>query len=121
MNLNTTPASATAVLTAASQTDYLLSIQPGGRRTLVLGWLLLGLFALAGAGLYSVLLVLSRTPAINEWFPVVDFFRVALVVHVDLSVLVWFVALAGMLWSPNNRSVALRVGDRKSVVGGRDG
>ncbi|HWS74439.1 MAG TPA: cbb3-type cytochrome c oxidase subunit I, partial [Quisquiliibacterium sp.] len=31
--------------------------------------------------------------------PGVDFFHVALVVHVDLSVLVWFVSMAGMLWS----------------------
>src|SRR5690606_24554399 len=56
---------------------------------------------LVGAGLFSILLVLSRTPLVNEWFPAADFFRVALVVHVDLSVLVWFVALAGMLWSIN--------------------
>ncbi len=40
------------------------------------------------------------------WLPGTDFFRVALVVHVDLSVLVWFVALAGMLWSLNNRHAA---------------
>jgi len=46
-----------------------------------------------------VLLVLSRTPGLNKLFPVADFFRVALVVHVDLSVLVWFVALAGLIWS----------------------
>src|SRR5690606_3607345 len=61
----------------------------------------LALLALVGAGLFSVLLVLSRTPVINEWFPVADFFRLALVVHVDLSVLVWFVAIAGLLWSIN--------------------
>ena len=38
----------------------------------------------------------------NQWLPVADFFRVALVVHVDLSVLVWFIAIAGMLWSLNS-------------------
>ena len=32
-------------------------------------------------------------------FPVADLFHVALVVHVDLSVLVWFVAFAGVFWS----------------------
>ena len=58
-------------------------------------WLWLGLLALIGSGLFSVLLVLSRTPGINRWLPVADFFRVALVVHVDLSVLVWFIAMAG--------------------------
>ncbi|MCC7462216.1 MAG: cbb3-type cytochrome c oxidase subunit I [Gammaproteobacteria bacterium] len=63
------------------------------------GWLWLGLLALAGSGVFAVLLVLSRTPQLNQWLPVADFFRVALIVHVDLSVLVWFVALAGLLWS----------------------
>ena len=48
-----------------------------------------------------MLLVLARTPGVNQWFAVADFFRVALVVHVDLSVGVWFAALAGMLWSLN--------------------
>jgi hypothetical protein len=65
-------------------------------------WLWLGLLALIGSGLFSVLLVVSRTPGINQWLPVADFFRVALVVHVDLSVLVWFIAMAGLLWSLNS-------------------
>lgn len=87
--------------TASSATDYRLVVPAGSRRTLARAWLWLGMLALVGAGLFSVLLVLSRTPGVNGWLPVADFFRVALVVHVDLSVLVWFVALAGMLWSIN--------------------
>ncbi len=67
--------------------------------SLARGWLWLGLLALAGSGVFAVLLVLSRTPQLNQWLPVADFFRVALIVHVNLSVLVWFVALAGLLWS----------------------
>ena len=55
--------------------------------------------ALIGAGLFSILLVLARTPFFANLVPAGDFFRVALVVHVDLSVLVWFVSMAGMLWS----------------------
>ena len=51
------------------------------------------------SGLFSVLLVLSRTPAIQEYIPLLDFFHVALVVHVDLSVLIWFLSFAGVLWS----------------------
>jgi hypothetical protein len=43
--------------------------------------------------------VLSRAPWVKDLLPVADFFRVALVVHVDLSVLVWFAAFAGVLWS----------------------
>ncbi|MBT9527422.1 MAG: cbb3-type cytochrome c oxidase subunit I [Rhizobacter sp.] len=87
-----------AAATAAAG-HYTLPVPTDARRTLARGWLWLGLLALIGSGLFSVLLVLSRTPGLNKLLPVADFFRVALVVHVDLSVLVWFIALAGMLWS----------------------
>jgi len=86
---------------ARSGTEYAFAIPDDARRVLVRGWLWLGLLALIGSGVFAVLLVLSRTPVLQNLFPVGDFFRVALVVHVDLSVLVWFVALAGMLWSIN--------------------
>ena len=89
------------VPSARSGTEYTLDIPDDARRVLVRGWLWLGLLALIGSGVFAVLLVLSRTPFLQNLFPVADFFRVALVVHVDLSVLVWFIALAGMLWSIN--------------------
>ncbi len=81
---------------------YSIAVPNDSRRALARGWMWLGLLALIGSGVFSLLLVLARTPIINSWLPGTDFFRVALVVHVDLSVLVWFVALAGMLWSLNN-------------------
>jgi hypothetical protein len=81
--------------------DYTLPVPDARQRTLARTWLWLGLFALIGSGVFSILLVLARTPGLNQWIPVADFFRVALVVHVDLSVLVWFAAMAGMLWSLN--------------------
>ena len=62
-------------------------------------WLLLGIAALIGAGLLAILLVVARTPGVNELIPIKDFFRAALIVHVDLSVLIWFMAFGGMLWS----------------------
>lgn len=62
-------------------------------------WLLLGIAALAGSGLLAVLLALARTPGVQNWLPQGDFFRAALIVHVDLSVLVWFMAFAAVLWS----------------------
>jgi len=68
------------------------------RRTTT-AWLMLGLASLVGAGLFSLLLVLARTPAIQEWLPFIDFFHVALVVHVDLSVLIWLLSMAGVLWA----------------------
>jgi hypothetical protein len=73
-------------------------------RKLAAGWLKLGIASLVGAGLFAILLVLSRTPYVQDIFPWVDFFHTALVVHVDLSVLLWFMAFAGVLWSLNSSS-----------------
>jgi len=80
------------------------------RDALALGWLWLALAALIGAGLFSVLLVLSRTPYVKDAFRFADFFRVALIVHVDLSVLVWFAAFAGILWTLNGSARLLEAG-----------
>ncbi len=62
-------------------------------------WLLLGLTSLVGAGVFSLLLVLARTPGVQEMIPFIDFFRTALVVHVNLSVLIWLLCMAGVFWS----------------------
>ena len=84
-----------------AQAEYDLAVPQDGRRALARGWLWLGLIALIGSGLFSILLVFSRTPGINKLLPAANFFHVSLVLHVDLSVLVWFVALGGLLWSLN--------------------
>jgi cytochrome c oxidase subunit 1 len=84
---------------AAPAARYALPVPADARRGLARAWLALALAALVGAGLFSVLLVLSRAPYVKDLFGVADFFRVALVVHVDLSVLVWFGAFAGILFT----------------------
>jgi len=81
-----------------SETNFHLSIDEN-RIWIASDWLKLGVASLLLAGFFSILLVFSRTPAIQEIIPFVDFFHVALVVHVDLSVLIWFVSFAGVLWS----------------------
>jgi len=78
--------------------------------SLATGWLVLAIGALVASGVFSVLLVLSRAPYVKDVFPLVDFFRVALVVHVDLSVLVWFSAFAGLLWTLHGGARALWIG-----------
>ena len=83
--------------------DYSLEVPQDARRTLALGWLWLCVLALMGAGVFSLLLVLSRTPYVSDVIPFIDFFHSALVVHVDLSVLVWSLAFGGVLWSLNQR------------------
>ena len=84
--------------------DYSLEVPQDSRRLLALGWLWLCVLALMGAGIFSLLLVLSRTPYVSDVIPWIDFFHSALVVHVDLSVLVWSLAFGGILWSLNQRS-----------------
>jgi cytochrome c oxidase subunit I len=84
-----------------SAEGYVLAVPAGARRRLAAGWLWLAVCALLGSGLFSVLLVLARAPYTKDLFAAADFFRVALVVHVDLSVLVWFSAFAGVLWTLN--------------------
>lgn len=73
------------------------------RRRLATGWLTLGVIALALAGVFALLLVAARAPGTGAFFPTQDFFRVALVVHVDQSVLIWFLAFASVLWSLASR------------------
>jgi hypothetical protein len=99
----------TATLAPADAAPWDLAVPQGARRRLARGWLWMAMLALAVSGLFSILLVLSRTPGLNRVLPVADFFRVALVVHVDLSVLVWFVAVAGVLWTlcAGTRAIAL--------------
>ncbi len=82
-----------------SSTKFHFLISSDSVRRTVTAWLMLGLASLVGAGVFSLLLVLARTPMIQEWLPFIDFFHVALVVHVDLSVLIWLLSMAGVLWA----------------------
>lgn len=62
-------------------------------------WLITGVFALALSGLFALLIAVARTPGLSKLPMVSWFFGEALVVHVNLSILVWFLSLAGMSWS----------------------
>ena len=95
---------------AGTAAAFELRIPSEAIRRLAIGWLALGIAALLGAGLFSILLVLARTPAIAAHLPGVEFFRVALVTHVDLSVLVWFASFAGVLWTIGGPANRTRVG-----------
>lgn len=103
-------ASQASAIRYAPAARYVLAVPDAARRVLASAWVLLALAALAASGVFSVLLVLSRAPAVKDVFPLVDFFHVALVVHVDLSVLVWFLAFAGALWTLNSSTRALGLG-----------
>jgi cytochrome c oxidase subunit 1 len=86
------------MVTLASEAPPGPEIAAGTPASLARAWLCLGVMALIGSGLLAVLLVLSRTPGIQDVFPLKDLFRAALVVHVDLSVAVWFMAFAAVIW-----------------------
>jgi hypothetical protein len=77
----------------------MIAIASGTPRRLARAWLWLGLCALAGGGVLAILLVLARTPGIQDMLPLRDFFRAALIAHVDLTVAVWFMAFAAVMWS----------------------
>jgi len=63
-----------------------------------LKWLTLAVGALGLGGVFALLLVLARTPHVQEHIPFRDFFKVALAVHVNLTVLVWFLAFTIFTW-----------------------
>jgi len=92
------------------ENQFTLPVPDSNARRITTGWLFLGLAALVIGGLFTILIVLSRTPFFQEIIPWVDFFHTALVVHVDLTVLVWFLAFAGVFWSYNSSNRCLYCG-----------
>lgn len=61
-------------------------------------WLIIAISSLALAGLFAVFLVLARTPIIQAHLPWTHFFHNALIIHVNLSVLVWLLTFTALLW-----------------------
>jgi len=85
-------------LADSSSDGWAVAVRPGNvaaaRR-----WLWLGFAALAGAGLFAVVLLLARIPGADAWLAGSDLFRIALVLHTDLPVPIWFLAFCGVLWT----------------------
>ena len=87
-------------------------------------WSTLAVVSLAFAGLFAVLLLLSRAPGTSELVPWPEnFFQKGLITHVALSFAVWFLAVFGALNSamvPNVRqSLQTNVGfllDRVAII-----
>ena len=79
--------------------SYELPVGSEATRRTVTAWLTLGLVSLVAAGIFSILLVLARTPVVQGLIPFLDFFHIALVVHVTLSVLIWLLAISAASWS----------------------
>ena len=81
------------------ETIYDLPVGGEESRRITSAWISLGLVSLILAGVFSILLVLARTPVVQGYIPFIDFFQVSLVVHVTLSVLIWLLAISAALWT----------------------
>jgi cytochrome c oxidase subunit I len=77
--------------------DWLLRKEKAVRR-LAAGWMLLALLALALSTLCAMMLVVARTPWPGGITASAELFRSALVLHVCLAVVVWFLSCAAGLW-----------------------
>lgn len=71
--------------------------RPAG--VIVYGWLFLAVLSLVFAGVFALMVALARTPVIEDFLPLGrDYIFVALVGHVVLAVVIWFLAFEGFLW-----------------------
>jgi len=63
------------------------------------GWAGLAIGSLAVAGIFAILIAVSRIPGIEKLgiWPL-DFFQKGLIIHVIFSFVVWFMAVMGALW-----------------------
>ncbi|PIR34411.1 MAG: hypothetical protein COV36_00880 [Alphaproteobacteria bacterium CG11_big_fil_rev_8_21_14_0_20_44_7] len=57
-------------------------------------WIILAITALGLSGIFSILLVVGRTTDLLDFLGIEDAFKVSLIVHVNLGVLVWFLSMA---------------------------
>ena len=97
-------------------------VDPAARRELW-AWSALAILSLGVAGVFALLLALSRTPGIQDAVPwPLDFFRKGLVIHVVFAFIIWFLAMFGAImhlatWSGKPRSGA--PGNRRCRAGVR--
>ena len=70
-----------------------------------INWLKNGIWALAFAGLYSIVLVILRTPQLSQIFTDKSAFKSSLIIHVNLSVLVWLLSITCIIWSYGSKRV----------------
>jgi cytochrome c oxidase subunit 1 len=83
-------------------------------------WLSLAVASLVGAGVFATLVALGRTPGFQDLLPGGDYFRRALVGHVNLAVVIWFLTFQGVLWSlatGGEDSLLVRLGFRTTALG----
>ena len=70
---------------------------------LAISWLKNGIWALALAGFYSIVLVILRTPQLSQIISDKSVFKSSLVIHVNLSVLAWLLSITCIILSYGSR------------------
>ena len=83
--------------------QYSLALPEPNKQKITIGWLWLGLGSLIIAGIFSILLVLSRVPQAQHFIPWLDFFHTSIVIHVDMSVLIWFLSYGCLVWTVTSK------------------
>lgn len=83
---------------------------PEASRRLAAAWFAFAVAALGISTLFALLLIASRTPGVGTLLPGHDFFYSALVLHVDLSAIVWVLAAGSALLALTSPSRAAWIG-----------
>ena len=72
---------------------FLMQTARHGSTGIVYGWALISVLSLVFAGMFALVIALARTPYVENLFPKgAEYLYVALVGHVVLAVVIWFLA-----------------------------
>lgn len=61
-------------------------------------WLMLAVSAMGLSALLALLLVLTRTPGVQDYLGIKSWFHSVLVLHVNFAVLVWLLSMINVIW-----------------------
>ncbi|KAF8818117.1 hypothetical protein [Rickettsia endosymbiont of Cardiosporidium cionae] len=67
-------------------------------------WKINSVISLGISGIYSLILVMLRTPYFSSLFENKELFQSALVVHVNLSTLIWLLSVTVTIWKYNSKN-----------------
>lgn len=98
----------------------MLKLETANNIPLARRWFMLAVVALGVAGLFSLPPVFLRGPWFESYFDTHYIFDVSLILHVNLSVLYWMLAMAGCLWSfclPASMAYYIRINWWAAVLG----
>lgn len=62
-------------------------------------WLLFAASSLIVAGIFAFLVALARMPFLGQFFSNTEYIRIALVGHVNLAFIIWFLSFQAVLWT----------------------